>query len=191
MPDDNEPSDLDLPDPTRQQRSLVDVNPYQTPQSDTRSADNMPTPYGPRANADVSLLRAALPIGLLGGLASGIAYLMAFQSSMIGAWIALLAVLWIGSFALLGAFTKGTLTDKAWKGLGFGLLSLPIYGLFVPVCTVGTMVSGAAIDSSGLASGDTGLVIGTTVAFSIVLVGFAMITRNTIPLSNPKAPDEH
>ncbi len=191
MSDDQGASDLDSSDATRQQRTLAKMNPYQTPQADTGSDGNMPAPYGPQTSADGSLLRAALPIGLLGGLASGFAYLMAFQSSMIGAWIVLLAVLWIGSFALLGAFTKGTLTDKAWKGLGFGLLSLPIYGLFVPVCTVGTIVSGAAIDSSGLASGEAGLVVGSTVAFSILLIGFAMVARNTIPPSIPKETDEH
>lgn len=128
-------------------------------------------------------MKTVIVIGVAGGVIVG---LMLFRHQRIGEDFAsnftISILIWSGVFALVGGLLPGPRDHRLARCIIAFLLSFPAIILYVPVCSA---VAVAAM-SSGATPGSSGAIVGSVIAFTSVLMLFAVLLRNRARRSVPQ-----
>ncbi len=165
-------------------------NPYESPSS---QAESPVEARGP--NASPSL---AKELGIAALLASFFGALVALcMLNLDGSPVLIFgapAVGWFLTFVIYLEDTKVSRTSigvAAFKAL---LLSIPAYLLYIPVCTVSSMLTTPLLGSNGHGPQNTGVLFGSVFAFLSILLMLACLIRlrrQSTPPSSPAPPEQH
>lgn len=100
------------------------------------------------------------------------------------AWFATFVVL-LGVIQASPASVRSTLTKSA-------LLAIPAYVLYVPVCTVSSMMTTPFLGSEGYGPKPAGMILGSAIAFVLILLVIASLIRMgrpAVPTSKDREPE--
>ena len=146
-------------------------NPYEAPPTVLQPSEELQT-----ESSKIDFpggLRTAGVVGIVGGHIVAFVFVLMGSNQFARGDLGILTVVgvWIGAFAYVGWLLPGSSERRTARSALMGFLALPATILYVPVCGIVMITSMDAISEPG------GLFLGSVVAFTAVLLLFAVFIR--------------